>query len=65
MIKKWFEIITDHRISLRERMFRVVSGISMLALFFILPMGRNIVNWLLLAVSLVIMAVIVLSLIHI
>ncbi len=59
MIKKWFELIFDHRISLRERMFRVVSGISMLALFFILPMGRNIVNWLLLAVSLVIMAVIV------
>ena len=40
MLKKWFEIIFDHRISLRERMFRVVTGICMLALVCILSMGR-------------------------
>ena len=44
MIKKWFEIITDHRISLRERMFRIVTGICMIALIFTLPMGRNILH---------------------
>ena len=32
-MKKWLEIIFDHRISLRERMFRVVTGICMVALF--------------------------------
>ena len=26
MLKKWFEIIFDHRISLRERMFRIVKA---------------------------------------
>ena len=40
MIKKWFEIITDHRISLRERMFRIVTGVCMIAIAFTLPMGR-------------------------
>lgn len=40
-MKKWLEIIFDHRISLRERMFRVVTGICMVALFIILPMGKN------------------------
>ena len=35
-MKKWLEIIFDHRISLRERMFRLVTGISMVALLFIL-----------------------------
>ena len=59
MIKKWLEIITDHRISLRERMFRIVSGTCMVALVFILPMGRNIWNILILAVSLAVMGVIV------
>ena len=39
MIKKWFEIIFDHRVSLQERMFRIVTGISMLALMFILLIG--------------------------
>ncbi len=52
MFKKWLQIIFDHRISLQERMFRVVTGVSMIALIFILPMGRTFMNWLLLAVSL-------------
>ncbi len=52
MLKKWFDIIYDHRISLRERMFRLVTGICMIALIIILPMGRNIVNLLILAASL-------------
>ena len=59
MLKRWFEIIFDHRIGLRERMFRVVTGINMIALVIILLMGRNLVNLLLLAVSLVCMAVVV------
>jgi DegV family protein with EDD domain len=59
VIKKWFEIISDHRISLRERMFRVVTGICMVALVFILPMGRNILNLLILAAGLVTISVIV------
>ncbi len=59
MLKKWFEIIFDHKISLRERMFRVVTGICMLALIFILPMGKNWINILVLAVSLVTMAMVV------
>ena len=59
MLQKWFEIIFDHRISLRERMFRVVTSICMLALIFILPLGRNLVNMLLLAVGLVTMALVV------
>ena len=37
MLKKWFDIIYDHRISLRERMFRLVTGICMIALIIILP----------------------------
>ena len=59
MIKKWLELIFDHRIALRERMFRVVTGICMIALFFILPMGRSVTNLLILAVSLAAIAVIV------
>ena len=59
MIKKWFEIITDHRISLRERMFRIVTGICMIAVAFTLPMGRSIWNILVLAASLIAMASIV------
>lgn len=59
MFKKWLHIIFDHRISLQERMFRVVTGISMLALIYILPMGRNLINWLLLVFSLVAMSMIV------
>lgn len=53
MFKKWLELIFDHKISLRERMFRVVTGICMIALIFILLMGRNLFNILLLAVSLI------------
>ena len=59
LIKKWLEVITDHRISLRERMFRLVTSICMFALLFILPMGRSIWNILILAVSLVVMGAIV------
>ena len=58
MIKKWFAIITDHRISLRERMFRIVTGVCMIAITFTLPMGRSIWNILILVASLVAMAVI-------
>ncbi len=54
MLKKWFEIIFDHRLSLRERMFRLVTGACIVTLIFILPMGRNIFNLLILAASLVI-----------
>lgn len=53
MFKKWLELICDHKISLRERMFRVVTGICMITLIFILPMGRNLINLLILAVSLI------------
>ncbi len=53
MFKKWLELIFDHKISLQERMFRIVTGICMVALMFILPMGRNLVNLLILAVSIV------------
>ena len=59
MIKKWLDIITDHRISLRERMFRIVTGTCMVALVFILPMGRNIWNIVILVASLAAMAAIV------
>ncbi len=59
MIKKWLEIIFDHRVSLRERMFRVVTGICMVALIFILPMGRNLGNLLILAACLAAVTVIV------
>ncbi len=59
MIKKWFEIITDHRISLRERMFRIVTGTCMVALTFTLSMSRNIWNILLLAASLITISLIV------
>lgn len=34
----------DHKVSLRERMFRLVTGISMVALVFILIMGRFTAN---------------------
>ena len=59
MLKKWFEIIFDHRISLRERMFRVVTGVSMVALTIILLMGRSFANLLILAASLAFIAAIV------
>ncbi len=56
MFKKWLELIFDHKISLRERMFRVATGICMVALLFILPMGRNLFNILLLVLSLIAIA---------
>lgn len=56
MTKEWIKKHFDHRISLRERMFRLVTGVCMVALIFILPMGRSIVNLLILAGSLVYMA---------
>ncbi len=59
MFKKWLELIFDHKISLRERMFRVVTGICMVALVFILPMGRSLMNMLILAASLIAITLIV------
>ncbi len=59
MFKKWFEFIYDHRITLHERMFRIVTGICMVALMIILPMGRSLVNLLILAASLICMAAVV------
>ncbi len=59
MLKKWFETIFDHKISLRERMFRIVTGVCMVALLCMLPMGRNVLNWVMLPISLITMAVIV------
>ncbi len=59
MLKKWFETIYDHRISLQERMFRAGTGICMIAAVFVLPMGRNMMNYLILAASLVFMSVVV------
>jgi DegV family protein with EDD domain len=59
VIKKWFAIINDHRISLRDRMFRIVTVTCMAALALILPMGRSIWNILALAVSLAAMGIIV------
>lgn len=51
MLKKWHDILFDHKISLRERMFRLVTGISMIALIFILILGRFTANLLILAGS--------------
>ena len=59
MIKKWFQIITDHRISLHERMFRIVTGICMIAIAFTLPMDRSVWNIIMMVVSLAAMALIV------
>ncbi len=59
MLKKWFEIVSDHKVSLRERMYRIVTVICMVALICILPMGKNIWNILLLAASLIAMSMIV------
>ncbi|WP_322173300.1 DegV family protein [Acutalibacter caecimuris] len=59
MIKKWFALINDHRISLRDRMFRLVTATCMVALLLIMPMGRSIWNILILIVSLVAMGMIV------
>ena len=53
MLKKWFDRAFDHKLSLRERMFRLVTGISMIALVFILLMSRYAINLYVLAGSLV------------
>ena len=58
MIKRWLESIYGYKTSLRERMFCSVTSICMIALIFILPMGRRIENLLLLLISLVFMAVV-------
>ena len=59
MIKKWFEILSNHRISMRERIFRIVTVNCMVALVFTLPMGRSILNLVILVISLAAIAVIV------
>lgn len=59
MLEKWFEIISNHKISLRERLFRLITSICMIALICTMPMGKSVLNWCLLLVSLVIMAFIV------
>ncbi len=59
MIKKWFDIISDHKISLRERMFRIVTAICMVAMIFTLPMGRSMWNIVILIASLVLISAIV------
>ena len=59
MIKKWLDILSDHKISMRERMFRIVTLICMIALVFTLPMGRSILNIVILVVSLTAIAMIV------
>ena len=59
MIKKWFDILYDHKISLRERMFRIVTAICMVALIFTLPMGRSALNIVILVISLMAIALIV------
>ena len=59
MLEKWFEIISNHKISLRERLFRLITSICMIALICTMPMGKSVLNLCLLLVSLVIMAFIV------
>ena len=44
MFKRWIELILDHKVSLKERMFRIVTGVCMIALAIILPMGRSLIN---------------------
>jgi DegV family protein with EDD domain len=58
VLKKWFDKVFDHKISLRERMFRLVTGISMIALVFILLMSRYSINLYVLAGSLIYMFVV-------
>lgn len=58
MLKKWFDKAFDHRLSLRERMFRLVTGISMIALIFILLMSRYAFNLYVLLFSLIYMVVV-------
>ena len=55
---RWLESIFDHKVGLRERMFRLATGICMIALICILPMGRQIENIFLLIISLIVMGAI-------
>ncbi len=57
--KKWIKTIFDHTISLRERMFRVVTAITMISLTFILLMGGQLSNIIILAGSLLFMSIVV------
>ncbi len=58
MIKKWFDSIFDHKVSLRERLYRISTDGCMIAATFALSMGRSVVNWVVLAASLIFMAAI-------
>lgn len=57
--KKWLETIFNHKIGIRERMFRVITAISMVALMFILLIGFHLSNIIILVISLVYMGVVV------
>lgn len=59
MFQKWIEKFFDHKISLQERMFRLVTGISMIALIFILLMSRYAANLFILPVCLLYMGAVV------
>lgn len=59
MIKKWLDTIFEHKTSLRERLYRIATAGCMIAASFALPMGRSVLNWIVLAASLVFMAAIV------
>ena len=55
VLKKWLDILFDHKTSLRERMFRLVTGICMIALIFILILGRFTANVFIMAGSIAFM----------
>ena len=59
MIKKLYDFFFNHRVSLRERMFRITTGGCMIAATFVLPMGKSVTNWIILVLSLIFMAVVV------
>ena len=59
MIKNWITVIFDHRVSLRERMFRIVTFICMVALMCMLFMVKTKLNLILLPISIAMIAVIV------
>lgn len=59
MIKKWFDSVFDHKTSLRERLYRIATGGCMIASVFALPMGRSLLNYIVLVASLIFMAAVV------
>jgi DegV family protein with EDD domain len=59
VIKNWITVIFDHRVSLRERMFRIVTFICMVALMCMLFMVKTKLNLILLPISIAMIAVIV------